>query len=81
MEVHPFSQTNLKFEPLSLLLTSTKSLFFTHETAEYILSIKISIRLPRLKTWIYYDFLFYPSPQKRAFPLPVDSLITASEKI
>ena len=47
MEVHPFSQTNLKFEPLSLLLTSTKSHFFTHETAEYILSIKISKGFPR----------------------------------
>ena len=44
--------------------------FFTHETAEYTLSIKISKGLPR-----------YPSPQKSAFFLPVDNLITASEKI
>ena len=28
VEVHPFSQTNVKFEPLSLLLTLTQSLHF-----------------------------------------------------
>ncbi|WP_419617728.1 hypothetical protein, partial [Thiolapillus sp.] len=28
VEVHPFSEANVKFEPLSLLLTSTQSLHF-----------------------------------------------------
>ena len=39
---------------------------FTHKTAEYILSIKISKGLPRWKTLIYYEFLFYPAPKKHA---------------
>ena len=52
----------------------------TYRAAEYILSIKISKRLPRWETLIYYDFVFYPSPQKCVFFLPVENLITAGGK-
>ena len=43
VEVHPFSQTNMKFEPLSLLLTSTQSLHF-HKRNSRIYSVNKNIK-------------------------------------
>ena len=37
--------------------------------------------LPSYKILISEEFLYYPPSKKRAFFLPVDNLITASEKI
>ena len=82
VEVHPFLQTNVKSEPLSLLLTSTQSLYF-HAWNSWICFVNKNIkRFAEIENLDLIRFCVLPIPPKKsAFSLPVDNLITAGEKI
>ena len=69
VEVHPFSQTNMKFEPLSLLLTSTQSLHF-HTRNSWIYSVNKNIkRFAEIENLYLLRFCVLPIPPKaRIFP-------------
>ena len=64
VEVHPFSQTNVKFEPLSLLLTSTQSLYF-HARNSWIYSVNKNIkRFAEIENLDLLRFFVLPLPRK-----------------
>ena len=69
MEVHPFSQTNVKFEPLSLLLTSPQSLHF-HAWNSWIHFVYQDIkRFAEIEKLDLLRFFVLPLPPKaRIFP-------------
>ena len=71
MEVHPFSQTNMKFKPVSLLLTSTQSLHF-HIRNSWIYSVNKNIKkvCQDRKPWFIMTLCFTHAPKS----------ITAGEK-
>ena len=71
VEVHPFSQTNMKFEPLSLLLTSTQSLHF-HTWNSWIYSVNNDIkRFAEIqKPWFITILCFTHPPKSKHFSSP-----------
>ena len=69
VEVHPFSQTNMKFEPISLLFTLTQSLrFYTRNSWIYSVNKNIK-RFAEIENLYLLRFCVLPIPPKaRIFP-------------
>ena len=66
VEVHPFSQINIKWSHSLYCGPYHSHFIFAHETAEYIPSIKVSKGLLGQKTLIYYEFCFIHPPKSVA---------------